>query len=58
MEMPRIVDRVLSLLALLAFAAFVGTILWFVPELDLVVIVAVVVAVAAYFLIFTGFKSE
>lgn len=58
MEMPRIVDRVLSLLALAAFAAFVGTILWFVPELDLVVIVAVVVAIAAYFLVFTGFKSD
>ena len=45
------IDHLLSLLALLAFIGFVGIVLWFVPELDLVLITALVVAIAAYFLL-------
>ena len=53
-----IADRLLSLLSLLAFALFVGVVLWFAPEPDLIVIVALVVAIAAYFLVFSGDKSK
>lgn len=47
-----ILDRLLGVLSLLAFVGFVGTVLWFVPELDLMIIAVIVICIAAYFLLF------
>jgi len=46
-----IIERLLSVLSLFAFAVFVGIVLWFVPEPDLIVIIVLVVAIVAYFVI-------
>ena len=51
-------DRILSLLSLLAFAVFLGTVLWFVPEIDLIVITLVVIGIAANFLVMGGDKRK
>jgi len=46
-----ILDRLLAAFFLLTLLGFFGIILWFVPELDLVVITLVVSVIAAYFLL-------
>jgi len=51
-----ILDRLLAAFFLLTLLGFFGIILWFVPELDLVVITLVVSAVAAYFLLIAPFR--
>ena len=53
-----ILERILSMLSLLAFAGFVGTVLWFVPELDLIIIAVIAVSLAAYFLYSDGSKKN
>lgn len=53
-----ILDRILSMLSLLAFVAFLGTVLWFVPELDLIIIIVIAVCLAAYFLYTDGGKKN
>jgi hypothetical protein len=41
-------DRVVALLALATFLAFLGIVLWKVPRLDLGVVIAVTVALVSY----------
>ncbi len=49
-----VVDWVLSLVALLGFAAFLGVIAWFVPSPPLIAVFAIVLAMAAYDLLFAS----
>jgi hypothetical protein len=51
-----ILDRLLAAFFLLTLLGFFGIILWFVAELDLVVISVVVSAAAAYFLLIAPFR--
>ena len=53
-----ILDRLLAAFFLLMLMGFFGIILWFVPELDLVVITLVVLAIAAYFLLVAPFRRD
>ena len=53
-----ILDRLLAAFFLLMLMGFLGIILWFVPELDLVVITLVVSAIAAYFLLIAPFRRN
>jgi hypothetical protein len=53
-----ILDRLLAAFFLLTLLGFFGIILWFVPELDLVVITLVVSAIAAYFLLVAPFRRS
>ena len=53
-----ILDRLLAAFFLLTLLGFFGIILWFVPELDLVVITLVVSAIAAYFLLIAPFRRN
>jgi hypothetical protein len=53
-----ITQRLLSVLSLLAFAAFVGVVLLFAPEPDLIVIVTLVVVIAAYFVVYNDAGSK
>lgn len=53
-----ILDRLLAAFFLLTLLGFFGIILWFVPELDLVVITLVVSVIAAYFLLIAPFRRN
>lgn len=41
-------DKIMAVLALLTFVAFLGVVAWFVPEIDLIVVIALVSALVAY----------
>lgn len=42
------VDRILALLAFVGFVAFSGIVIWWVKEIDLIVVVVLVSAMAGY----------
>lgn len=42
------IDRILALMALATFAVFVGTVPLFVPDIDLIIVTAFAVCLAAY----------
>ncbi len=49
-----VVDRILAALALAGFAAFLGVMAWFVPSPPLLAVFAIVLAMAAYDLLFAS----
>jgi len=51
-----ILDRLFAAFFLLTLLGFFGIILWFVPELDLVIITLLVSAIAAYYLLIAPFR--
>jgi hypothetical protein len=51
-----ILDRLLAAFFLLTLLGFFGIIIWFVPELDLVIITLLVSAIAAYYLLIAPFR--
>ena len=53
-----VVDWLLSLLALLGFAVFLGVIAWFVPSPPLIAVFAIVLAMAAYDLLFASWVRQ
>lgn len=51
-------DRIIGIAALAILIGFVGIIVGFVPDLDLIVVVVVVVAMAGYDFYLTLFKGD
>lgn len=41
-------DKIMAILGVATFIAFLGVVAWFVPDIDLIVVIAVVSALAIY----------
>lgn len=52
------IDRVLAALSLAALLAFIGVIVLYVPDADLVIVSAAVLALAAYDFYVTAFRNR
>lgn len=51
------VDKLIAALALAFLAAFIGIIVWFVPDLDLIIVSVIAVAMGAYDFYKSSFRS-
>ena len=51
-------EKVLAVIALLTLAAFVGVVVWFVPELDLAIVSIVVLGMAAFDFYLMTFRKK
>ncbi len=51
-------EKVLAVVALLTLAAFVGVVVWFVPELDLAIVTIVVLGMAAFDFYLVTFRKK